>query len=220
MRDCAIPEFRRDGMHILTSGGAVSNRSWKLQSWAYVRMRVASRFGEIPKTAWVSRSFSGSGVTANGKVACPNPRNRVNRRVVEERQCWYMCRSDVGSTYGVSSPRSVMPLVPYRMDSAMGVVNAVQAVVLGSRRPRPPFFWDWRASALECVGMSGAAAIFDSVLSVSAMIRFVKGPFQLNGSSKSVEVSAWWYISAGRRWGALARTHFANSWIIVWRSSR
>ena len=68
MRDCAIPEFRNDGIHILTSGGAVSNRIWKLRSWAYVRMQVASRFGEIPKTAWVRRSLSGSGVMVNGKV--------------------------------------------------------------------------------------------------------------------------------------------------------
>eukprot|EP00978_Attheya_sp_CCMP212_P021958 scaffold64728_cov92-Attheya_sp.AAC.2 len=60
------------------------------------------------KTAWVSRLVSGAGVMANGKVDWPKPQNRVNKHVVEERQCWKICRREAGSTYGVFSPRSVM----------------------------------------------------------------------------------------------------------------
>jgi hypothetical protein len=53
-----------------------------------------------------------------------------------------------------------MPVVPYRMERAIGVVKAVVAVVLGSRTPSPPFVCDCRARAATCGGRLGIASIF------------------------------------------------------------
>eukprot|EP00978_Attheya_sp_CCMP212_P041202 scaffold233117_cov42-Attheya_sp.AAC.1 len=113
-----------------------------------------------------------------------------------------------------------MPVVPYLMDLAMGVVNAVVAVVLGSRVPSPPFACDCLAMAAAWAGSVFDAIIFCRHVSAHLLIRLVKGPDQSKGVSKSVSGLVWWYMSAGRRWGALARMHLTISWRMVCLSPR
>jgi hypothetical protein len=83
-------------------------------------------------------------------------------------------------------------MVPYRMDKAMGVVKAVVAVVLGSRRDKPPLDVDCLAMAREWGGRVDWAVNFWRQVSVQALIRWVNGPFHWNGFSNDVVGSAWW----------------------------
>jgi hypothetical protein len=78
------------------------------------------------------------------------------------------------------------------MDKAMGVVKAVEALALGSRRERPPLVVDCLAIAVEWAGSVDCAVSFWRHVSVQALIRWVKGPFHLKGVSNDVFGSAWW----------------------------
>jgi hypothetical protein len=185
-----MPELRREGKHDWTSGGDVSKRVDQCWSCALARIRVVTRLGEMFVTTWVSVSVGSSDRRAWWKVLLPKPRNRVNSLVEDDLQCWKMSRSEFGSTCVSVSPRSLMPSVPYLIERAMGVVNAVQAVALGSRRPSPPFAVDCRARALECGGSVGWDVIFSRHMSVHLLTRCVNGPSQWKGSSKEVRGSA------------------------------
>eukprot|EP00978_Attheya_sp_CCMP212_P039011 scaffold198707_cov50-Attheya_sp.AAC.3 len=87
-----------------------------------------------------------------------------------------------------------MPVVPYRylMDLAMGVVNAVVAVVLGSRVPSPPFACDcqdmaaaWAGRACPVEGCVEVCEWVGVVVDVSG-IRWLK-----TASAASLMMSAW-----------------------------
>jgi hypothetical protein len=173
---CAMPELRREGRQDWTSTGDVSKRVDQCCSCALARIRVVARLGEMFVTTWVSVSVGSVDRNAWWKVLLPNPRNRVNNRVEDDLQCWKISRREVGSMCVSVSPRSLMPSVPYRMERAIGVVNAVEAVALGSRRPSPPFEVDCRARALECGGRVGWDVSFSRHVSVHALTRLVKGP--------------------------------------------
>eukprot|EP00978_Attheya_sp_CCMP212_P027716 scaffold93493_cov54-Attheya_sp.AAC.1 len=114
MRACVMPELHKEGMQDWTSWGAMH--------------AGATRLGEISWTMCVRRSSETSSVHITCmKVAWPYPRKRIFWR-------------EVGRMYWLSSLRSLIPVVPYLVvDLAMGVVNAVVVVVLGSRVPSPPF---------------------------------------------------------------------------------
>eukprot|EP00978_Attheya_sp_CCMP212_P025094 scaffold80096_cov31-Attheya_sp.AAC.1 len=74
------------------------------------------------------------------------------------------------------------------MDLAMGVVNAVVAVVLGSSVPSPPLECDCRARAAAWGGSVVEAVIFWRHVSAQWLILLVKGPDQ----SKDVSGEEMW----------------------------
>eukprot|EP00978_Attheya_sp_CCMP212_P003906 scaffold8341_cov57-Attheya_sp.AAC.3 len=84
-----------------------------------------------------------------------------------------MCWRDVGRMTWLSSPRNFIPVVPYLMDLAMGVVNDVVVVVLlGSNVPTsPPFECDCRVRAAAWGGSVVEAIIFWRHVSAHSLIR-------------------------------------------------